>query len=122
MAASKDEHEEDQAAKYDEFKELVNMSASTLERWLETKESQEVGWKGEDGHGKGESVGHHSGKRIVEILQKKKSEIDENDREHMAKVVGYVRRHLAQRPKGDDVEHSRWTYSLKNWGHDPAKD
>lgn len=36
----------------------------------------------------------------------------------MRKVVGYVRRHLAQRPSGD-VEDTRWRYSLMNWGHDP---
>ena len=39
----------------------------------------------------------------------------------MAKVVGYVHRHLKQRPKGDTAE-TNWAYSLKNWGHDPAKD
>jgi hypothetical protein len=38
----------------------------------------------------------------------------------MAKVTGYVRRHLAQRPEGD-IEETPWRYSLMNWGHDPAK-
>ena len=36
----------------------------------------------------------------------------------MRKVVGYVHRHLAQRP-GGDVRHTRWRWSLMNWGHDP---
>ena len=36
----------------------------------------------------------------------------------MDKVVGYVHRHLAQRPKGDVAE-TPWRYSLMNWGHDP---
>lgn len=36
-----------------------------------------------------------------------------------SKVVGYTKRHLAQRPSGD-VEDSAWRYSLMNWGHDPA--
>jgi hypothetical protein len=36
----------------------------------------------------------------------------------MRKVVGYVRRHLAQRPPGD-VRDTRWRHSLMNWGHDP---
>ena len=39
----------------------------------------------------------------------------------MGKVVGYIRRHCAQGP-GSDVEHSRWSYSLMNWGHDPLKE
>ncbi len=38
----------------------------------------------------------------------------------MAKVVGYVHRHLAQRPEGD-IEETPWRYSLMNWGHDPLK-
>jgi hypothetical protein len=35
-------------------------------------------------------------------------------------VVGYVKRHLAQRPSGD-ISDSAWRYSLMNWGHDPTK-
>ena len=39
----------------------------------------------------------------------------------MRKVVGYVRRHLAQGGPAADKEHSRWRYSLMNWDHDPLK-
>lgn len=103
-----------------EFHEAVNMTASELTKWLDTDQSQEVGWKGEDGHGAGESVGHKSGRRIVELLAKKKADLSDDDLAHMRKVVGYVHRHMAQGPESD-VEHSRWRYSLMNWGHDPAK-
>jgi hypothetical protein len=43
----------------------------------------------------------------------------------MRNVVSFIRRHSAQRHplhQGADVEHSKWCYSLKNWGHDPMKD
>jgi YebC/PmpR family DNA-binding regulatory protein len=50
-----------------------------------------------------------------------KGELTEDDVAHMRKVIGYVHRHLAQRPKGD-VKDTRWRYSLMNWGHDPLKD
>lgn len=70
-----------------------------------------MGWK-EDGD---ESVGHQSGRRIVELLQKGDSEYDEDDVSHMRKVVGYVHRHGAQGPSKHDVEHSKWRYSLMNW-------
>ena len=42
----------------------------------------------------------------------------------MAKVVGYVHRHLKQGgPKeADKVKESPWRLSLMNWGHDPLKD
>ena len=60
------------------------------------------------------------GHRIVEIKRTKKADLSEDDYAHMKKVVGYVHRHMAQKPSGD-VEHSRWRYSLMNWGHDPLK-
>ena len=99
----------------EEFDDAVNMTPKELEEWLETDESQSVGQ--DDG---GESTGHKSGRRIVEILRKKEGNIDEDDFEHMNKVQGYIARHVKQRPSGD-VESSRWRYSLMNWGHDPLK-
>jgi len=102
-----------------DFDEAVNMTASELKKWLDTKESREVGWKGKNGKGKGESVGHASGRRIVGILGKKKVELSDDDYAHMRKVVGYVRRHRAQEPA--NIATSRWRYSLMNWGNDPLK-
>ena len=103
-----------------EFREAVNMTPEELEDWLGTDESQAVGQKSSDG---GESTGHESGRRIVELLRTEKGDLTDDDAAHMRKVVGYVKRHTAQRPdKPDDqLEHARWTASLKNWGHDPLK-
>jgi hypothetical protein len=101
---------------YIEFKELVNMSASALEKWLNTEESKKVGWDSGDG----ESVGHKSGEKIISILHKNKSELQEADYKHMQKVVGYIKRHSAQKPSGNLAD-TNWNYSLKNWGHDYAK-
>lgn len=105
-----------------EFKEAVNMTARALERWLATDESRSVGMaSGEKKTSKagGESTGHRSGRRIVELLGTKVADLDDDDLAQMRRVTTYVRRHLAQgAPKGD-VEHSRWRYSLMNWGHDP---
>jgi hypothetical protein len=97
------------------------MTPAALEKWLATEDSKAVGWKGEDGHGSGESVGHKSGARIVEILRTKKADLTDDDYAHMRTVTGYVHRHLAQGGPKDDAEHSRWRYSLMNWGHDPLK-
>ena len=101
-----------------EFAEAVNMTAGELEKWLGTEESQSVGQRS----GSGESTGHESGRRIVELLRTKKADLTDEDLAHMRRVHGYVRRHLAQRPGKEDVETSRWRYSLMNWGHDPLKD
>jgi hypothetical protein len=102
-----------------DFATAVNMTASELSDWLDTEESRKVGWKGKDGKA-AESVGHASGRRIVELLGKKSAELSDDDYAHMRKVVGYVRRHCAQRP--ENIYTSRWRYSLMNWGHDPCRD
>ncbi|GJE01934.1 DUF3140 domain-containing protein [Methylobacterium isbiliense] len=102
-----------------EFGEAVNMAPAELERWLATEESRSVGWSQD---GEGESVGHREGRRIVEIKHRRKADLTEDDYAHMRKVVGYVRRHLAQGGPETDKAGSRWRYSLMNWGHDPLKD
>ncbi|MFI8306310.1 DUF3140 domain-containing protein [Streptomyces sp. NPDC085927] len=98
----------------DEFGTAVNMTPGDLRKWLATDDSKSVG----QSDGGDESVGHASGRRIVELLEKKKADLTDDDIAHMRKVVGYVHRHLGQRPDGD-VTDSRWRYSLMNWGHDP---
>ena len=102
-----------------DFDDAVNMELLELEAWLKTDESRKVGWKGRSGRAK-ESVGHASGRRIVELLGKDERDFTQADLEHMRKVVGFIRRHLAQRP--ENLFTSRWRYSLMNWGHDPAKE
>ncbi len=103
------------------FKQAVNMPPAAIEKHLDTDDSKRVGWKGEDGQGSGESVGHKSGKRIVAIKRKKQADLTGDDLAHMKKVVAYVGRHTAQGGPAKDKEHSDWRYSLMNWGHDPLK-
>ena len=100
---------------YSDFADCVNMQPKELKEWLETEESKSVG----DNDG-GESTGHRSGRRIVEIKRTNKDDLSDSQYEHMQKVVGYVHRHTAQKPSGD-IEESDWRYSLMNWGHDPCK-
>ena len=104
---------------WDDFRSAVNMTPKQLEDWLETDESKDVGQRS----GGGESTGHASGRRIVRILRTRKADLSDDDAAHMRKVVGYVERHSAQRPdkSGDELAHTRWAASLKNWGHDPVK-
>lgn len=96
------------------FRAAVNMTAEEIEAWLETAESRSVGFTRP---GESESVGRQSGRRIVAILRR--AEPLAEDHAHMRKVVGFVRRHRAQRPRSP--QRSRWRYSLMNWGHDPLK-
>jgi Protein of unknown function (DUF3140) len=99
-----------------DFTDAVTMSPHELEQWLDTDESRAVG----DTSGTDESTGHEMGRHIVAMQRKHVADLDDEDLGRMRKVVGYVHRHLAQRPSGD-VTDTRWRYSLMNWGHDPLR-
>jgi hypothetical protein len=75
-----------------EFNRAVNMSPAQLEDWLATEQSQSVGAGARDG----ESVGHASGRRIIEIKRTNKDDLSDDDFDHMRTVVGYIHRHLRQ--------------------------
>ena len=59
----------------------------------------------------------------MQILRTRKDDLTDDDVAHMRKVVGYVKRHTAQRPDQSDaeLEDATWTASLRNWGHDPLR-
>ncbi|KAJ4519490.1 hypothetical protein HRR83_004486 [Exophiala dermatitidis] len=108
----------------DDFNNTVNMTADELEEWLRGDESQKAGWSKNDGSG--ESIGHESGRKIVEILRKNPdkdpSKYDDDDLAHMRKVAAYNKRHLAQEEKAKQDTNSNSYRSLKNWGHDAQKE
>jgi len=52
------------------------------------------------------------------LLRTPEDEYGDDDIDHLpkvAKMVGYVHRHQAQRPSGD-VSDTAWRYSVMNWG------
>jgi len=101
---------------WERWRALLNMSPAELEEWLETPESRAVGSKA---YGE-ESVGHASGRRNVVLLGLERDELTAEDWRQVRRTVGFIRRHLAQRPEGD-VTDTRWRWSLMNWGHDPLR-
>lgn len=50
----------------------------------------------------------------MKVVGTHKADYTEDDYDAMAKVNGYSKRHLAHGGPEDDVEHSRWRYSLMN--------
>jgi len=58
----------------DEFHQAVNMTSKELEAWLDTDESQSVEQQDSDD----ESIGHKSGRRIMELLDKKDDYSDDD--------------------------------------------
>lgn len=83
----------DQNTVVKEFNELVNMTAAELKKWLKSDDSQSAGWPKDDEKGEGESVGHDSGRKIIEILEsnpdKDPEKYSEDHIDHMRKVVAY---------------------------------
>ncbi|MGZ3378459.1 MAG: DUF3140 domain-containing protein [Phenylobacterium sp.] len=105
-----------------EFDALVNLEPAELKAWLKRPESSAVGMVR---RGETESVGRQSARKILAIRATPVDDLTDADYAHMRKVIGYCRRHLAQRPPalrmGGDVSNTRWRWSLMNWGHDPLR-
>lgn len=113
--------EEEQAIRV-AFDALVNLEPAELKAWLKQPESKAVGMVR---RGETESVGRQSARKILAIRATPTADLTDADYAHMKKVIGYCRRHLAQRPDafktGGDVTNTRWRWSLMNWGHDPLR-
>ena len=106
----------------EDFDSLVNLEPAELKAWLKRPESKRVGMVR---RGETESVGRQSAKKILAIKATAVDDLTEAHYRHMKKVIGFCRRHLAQRPlalrTGGDVKDTRWRWSLMNWGHDPLR-
>jgi hypothetical protein len=87
---------EDEQAIREAFDALVNLEPAELRAWLKRPESLKVGMIR---RGETESVGRQSAKMILAIRAKDVGDLSDADYRHMKKVIGYCRRHLAQRPQ-----------------------
>ena len=99
--ADKDDHE----TIWRDFKSAVNMTASALERFLETDESQSVGQK-TDG---GEATGHKEGRRIV---AERRLRIVAHGRGEKVTIVKFRRRKHHRKQAG----HRQWFTEVKITG------
>lgn len=77
-----------------DFHHYVNMTPAELESWLQSDDSTKAGWhKQGEGNDDGETVGHESGRKIVDILkdnpQKQQDKYTDDQVDHMRKVVAY---------------------------------
>ncbi|KAJ5247640.1 hypothetical protein N7468_002623 [Penicillium chermesinum] len=105
-----------------EFNDLVNMTPNELRDWLKEDSSVSAGWS----NGSGETVGHESGRKIIQILEHNPDgdpdAYEDAEIDHMRKVVSYCKRHLAQEGAAKQNTDSKSYRSLKNWGHDALKE
>ncbi|GAB3733297.1 DUF3140 domain-containing protein [Nocardiopsis nanhaiensis] len=95
---------------WEEFHSAVNMSGEELRTWLLTDASGEDAFPADAGvDGQGE--------RIVEILDKRRTDVTTDDVDLMERVAAFVRGELG-RPRPED---DRWRRRLMRVGHDPLQ-
>lgn len=106
---------------FKDFNDAVNMSPKEIEDWLDGDASKSVGYNKEKGDtntksDKGSSVGRKSAKKIIKLLEKKRSEWTSSDYQHANKVAAYNARHKCHNEKDPD---SRGYKSCLNWAIRP---
>ncbi|UMG91522.1 DUF3140 domain-containing protein [Nocardioides sp. TF02-7] len=99
---------------WENFHTVVNMTSRELRDWLAVQGA------GEETEELPDQAGPHLGHRVLDILGKRRSDLNPDDVEVMRRVVDKVasqRRDDLEPTAGDD----RWRRRLMNIGHDPLK-
>jgi hypothetical protein len=99
---------------WDEFHRVVNMTSRELSDWLMTDSA------GEESEDEPDHAGTHTGREVLSILGKRRSDLTREDARIMSRVVERV--HSQRR---DDLEptagDANWRRRLMRIGHDPLK-
>jgi hypothetical protein len=100
---------------WDEFHQTVNMTSEELRTWLLTDASGEDAFSADPDMGLPEL-----GRRVVELLRKRKVDLTEDDVAVMQQVSDYVADRTANPPASGERD-EQWRRSLMTVGHDPLK-
>jgi hypothetical protein len=100
---------------WDGFHETVNMTSDELRTWLLTDASGEDALPAEPDMGLPEL-----GRRVVELLRKRKVDLTADDVAVMQEVSDYVTERTANPPATGNRD-EEWRRSLMAVGHDPLK-
>ncbi len=98
------------------FHEVVNVSASMLDQWLDGDEARACGGVPAPDD---ELAEHVPGRRVVDVLRTPRGDLTAMDVAFMRRVVVHVEQQLAARPEEPEAV-ERWRCSLLGWGHDPG--
>ena len=106
------EHVDDEL--WDEFHRVVNMTSRELDDWLRVRSADE------ETEALPDQAGTETGRHVLSILGKRRTDLTDDDVRVMQNVVDRV---LAERR--DDLEptagEAHWRYRLMSMGHDPLK-
>ncbi|GAA4661869.1 MULTISPECIES: DUF3140 domain-containing protein [Amycolatopsis] len=99
---------------WDEFHRVVNMSSRELSEWLRVRSAEP------DAEELPDQAGTQTGRHVLDILQKRRVDLTDDDERVMRKVVDRI--HAERR---DDLEptagQENWRHRLMSLGHDPLK-
>ncbi len=101
-------------ALWDEFHRVVNMTSQELATWLRTSDADE------NAEPLPERAGTETGRHVLSILSKRRTDLTDDDIAVMRQVVDTVaaqRRDDLEPTTGDEV----WRHRLMLLGHDPLK-
>ena len=109
--------------KYKRWKELINMSPSEIESFLESPDGKVAGLSRSEASKKGISSGRDSARAIVRMLRKNFEEWTSKDFEWMNKQISFISRMKGSKGalKDSKGEPTRKLLALKLWGHNPLK-
>ena len=99
---------------WQEFHDAVNMTSRELQDWLQTAAS------GTDTEALPDQAGPEVGRRVVEVLGKRRTDITDSDAAVMTNVIDLVRREDPG-PDGGHAGDDAWRRRLMTVGHDPLK-
>jgi hypothetical protein len=99
---------------WEDFHQVVNMTSRELEEWLRTRDSTE------EAEAYPDRAGTPTGRRVLAILAKRRTDLTEQDAAVMRRVIETVRsrRTPELEPKAGDPN---WRHRLMTLGHDPLK-
>lgn len=107
---------------YREWKKLVNMTASELERFRISDEGWRAGLTPAEARKQGIKSGQQSAKAIIRMKQKPRSEWTKTDWDWAKRQVSFIKRMRGHRGAlYKDGKPTRKHLALKIWGHNPAK-
>lgn len=103
---------------WDEFHTAVNMTSAELEGWL--RES-EAGERPDETEPLPDQAGPATGRHVLAVLRKRRTDLTAEDAEVMAAVVDRVHQQRGEEPEATagDME---WRHRLMDLGHDPLKE
>jgi hypothetical protein len=94
---------------------VINMTSEELRAWLLSEASGDAAPPGEPDLGLPEL-----GKRVVELLRKRKVDLTQRDADVMEQVVDFVFTQEAEGPADMETD-EKWRRSLMTVGHDPTR-